>query len=57
MDAKAATAMANKTTKDLRLPAPKRTKDLLLQPDAKTMPTPNKAPPKRADNQLNWGDA
>mgnify|MGYP007030372368 CR=1 FL=1 len=57
MAANAETAMASKTTRDLRFPAAMRTKDLLLQPDASTMPMPNKPPPKSADSQGNWEDA
>ncbi len=50
-------AMTSKTTRDLRLPAAMRTKVLLLQPDASTMPMPNKPPPKSADSHGNWADA
>ena len=50
--AKAATPMTKKTTRDFKLPPPMRTSVLLPQPEASTMPKPNRPPPTRADNQI-----
>ncbi|MDT4872456.1 hypothetical protein FQZ97_1076410 [compost metagenome] len=50
--AKAAMPMMKKTTSDFKLPAPMRTKVLLPQPDASTMPKPNKSPPTMAESQI-----
>ena len=40
----------NTVTNAFKLPVPSRTKFLLPQPDASTMPKPNIAPPTTADN-------
>jgi hypothetical protein len=48
--AKADTPMKTNTTHDLRLPVPIRIKVLLPQPEAKTMPMPNRVPPSKVDN-------
>ncbi len=45
------------TTSDFRLPPPRRTRLLLPQPDASTMPKPNIVPPTMLDSHSNCGAA
>ena len=45
-------AIARNTTTAFRLPAPMRTSVLLPQPDAMTIPMPNKPPPTNADSHI-----
>jgi hypothetical protein len=42
--------MTPNTTTDFKLPSPMRTRVLLPQPEANTMPKPNMAPPTSSDN-------
>ena len=48
--ANADTPSTSSTTQALRLPAPARTRFLLPQPDASTMPKPNSSPPDSSDS-------
>ena len=55
--AKALSPSTVTTTSDFRLPPPTRTRLLLPQPDASTMPKPNIRPPTTADSHSSRGAA